>query len=333
MRTVALEEHFSVPALIGELDPQIVAGRGFDPDQRPPRGTTALVLLPDLGQGRIANMDASGITVQVLSNSGPGADLLDGEAGVDLAKRLNEALAGAIAQHPNRFGGFAHLPMRAPDAAAREFERCVTEYGFCGALVSGTTEDKFLDHPSFEPLLSAAEALDRPIYLHPHLAPKLVRHAYYDGMPGNTAYMLEAAGWGWHAETALHILRLVLSGTLDRHPSLKLIIGHMGEGLPAMMARLDDVFRDSVAHLERPISLTITDQVWVTTSGMFTAPPFKLALEIFGEDRLMFSVDYPYADNARGRAFLDSLDLTTEVMMKLCHGNADALLSLSTGTS
>ena len=331
MRTVALEEHFAVPALIADLDPQAVAGRGFNPDQRPPRGSTALGLLPDLDQGRIADMDASGITVQVISNSGPGADLLDGEAGVVLARRLNDALASAIAQHPGRFSGFVHLPMRVPDAAAREFERGVKEDGFCGALVSGTTEGKFLDHPSFEPLLSAAEALDRPIYLHPHLAPEPVRHAYYDGMPGNAAYMLEAAGWGWHAETALHILRLVLSGTFDRHPSLKLIIGHMGEGLPAMMARLDDVFRDSVAHLERPTSQTITDQVWVTTSGMFTAPPFKLALEIFGEDRLMFSVDYPYADNARGRTFLDSLDLPNEAMVKLCHGNADALLGLSTG--
>jgi len=219
--------------------------------------------------------------------------------------------------------------MRSPDAAAREFERGVKELGFCGALINGTTEGLFLDHPSHEQLLAVAEELDVPIYIHPHLAPAVVRHAYFDGMPGNTAYMLEAAGWGWHSEVAIHILRLVLSGALDRHPKLKLIIGHMGEGLPAMMARCDDVFSDCTAHLTRPISQTILDHVWITTSGMFTQPPFALALQMFGIDRVMFSVDYPYAANERGREFLASLSLPDADMAKLCHVNADNLLGLA----
>ena len=167
-----------------------------------------------------------------------------------------------------------------------------------------------------------------PIYIHPHLAPEAVRKVYYGNLPSNTGNVLEAAGWGWHSETAIHVLRLVVSGTLDRHPKLKLIIGHMGEGLPVMLARCDQVFEASIAHLARPISRTILDQVWITTSGIFSEPPFLAALLTFGIDRILFSVDYPYAPNARGQAFLKSLSLSPADLAKLAHGNADRLLGL-----
>src|SRR3954471_7970210 len=140
--------------------------------------------------------------------------------------------------------------------------------------------------------------------------------------------MLETAGWGWHSETAVHLLRLVLSGALDRHPRLKLIIGHMGEMLPMMLARADDVFRRDIEHLRRPVGQTILDQVWITTSGIFTEPPFLAALLTFGIDRIMFSVDYPYAPNARGRAFLDRIALSPADMAKLAWQNAAGLLRL-----
>ena len=155
-----------------------------------------------------------------------------------------------------------------------------------------------------------------------------MRQAYYSGLEAGPARVLEAAGWGWHQETGIHILRLVLSGTLDRHPKLKLIIGHMGEMLPMMLARADDVFSLDVEHLKRPISQTVTEQVWVTSSGIFTAPPFHAALATFGIDRLMFSVDYPYAANMKGRAFLDRIALSAADMAKFTHGNADRLLKL-----
>ncbi|MEQ9122569.1 MAG: amidohydrolase family protein, partial [Alphaproteobacteria bacterium] len=140
--------------------------------------------------------------------------------------------------------------------------------------------------------------------------------------------VLEAAGWGWHSETAIHVLRLVLSGALDRRRKLKLVIGHMGEMLPMMLARADEVFALDADHLERPISEAVVEQVWVTTSGIFTEPPFLAALLTFGIDRLMFSVDYPYAPNAKGRSFLDRLTLAPADMAKLTHGNAEALLKL-----
>jgi len=218
--------------------------------------------------------------------------------------------------------------MCAPDACADELTRAVTKLGFHGALINGTTDGRFLDHPGYDDLLTQTEALDVPIYIHPHLAPQAVRDAYYGGIDPGAGRVLEAAGWGWHSETAIHVLRLVLAGTLDKHPKLKLIIGHMGEMLPMMMARADEVFAADIEHLSRPVSQTILDQVWITTSGIFTEPPFLAALLTFGIDRIMFSVDYPYAPDAKGREFLDRITLAPADMAKLCHGNADSLLRL-----
>jgi uncharacterized protein len=331
MRTVALEEHFTVPALVRRINPEAISRRGFGKRSLLPGRRNPLELLPEVGAERLASMDASGISVQVLSTSGPGADLVAGAEGVAIAREMNDALAEAIARHPDRFAGFAHLPMREPEAAAKELTRTVETLKFHGALINGTTEDRFLDDPRFEPILAAAEALDVPIYLHPHLAPQAVRELYYSNLPNSAGYMLEAAGWGWHSETAMHVLRLVLAGTLDRHRKLKLIIGHMGEGLPAMLARCDQVSEAYVQHLTRPISRTILDQVWITTSGIFSEPPFLAALLTFGIDRILFSVDYPYAANESGRAFLRSLSLAPDDRAKLAHLNADRLLKLDAG--
>jgi predicted TIM-barrel fold metal-dependent hydrolase len=268
----------------------------------------------------------------VLSISGPGPDLVPGPDGIAMARAVNDHLAEAIARHPDRFAGFAALPMQSPDACARELARAVKDLGFHGAMVNGTTEGRFLDHPSCDGLLAAAVELDVPIYIHPHLAPEAVRQAYFSDLPSGASRVLETAGWGWHSETAVHVLRMVLAGTLDRHPRLKLIIGHMGEMLPMMLARADEVFQHDVGHLKRPVSRAVLDQVFLTTSGIFTEPPFLAALLTFGIDRIMFSVDYPYAENAKGLAFLDRLALAPADMAKLAHGNADRLLRLKSAS-
>jgi predicted TIM-barrel fold metal-dependent hydrolase len=140
--------------------------------------------------------------------------------------------------------------------------------------------------------------------------------------------VLSTAAWGWHQETAIHVLRMVLAGTLDKHPKLKIIIGHMGEMLPVMLDRIDDVSKLDVGHLQRPISRQILEQVWITTSGVFTAPPFLAALQTFGIDRIMYSVDYPFAANEQGTEFLKAISLAPADMEKLTHGNADKLLKL-----
>jgi uncharacterized protein len=328
MRVVALEEHFTVPALVRRIDPGVISRRGFRPRTRPLNCSNPLDALPEIGELRLQSMDEAGISVQVLSNTGPGPDLVPGPDGVGMAREMNDHLAAAIARHPDRFAGFAVLPMQSPDAAVAEFVRAVRELRFVGALINGTTEGRFLDHPSYDALLAAAVDLDVPIYIHPHLAPEAVRQAYFSDLPPGASRVLEASGWGWHAETAIHVLRMVLSGSLDRHPRLRLIVGHMGEMLPMMLARIYAVFASDIEHLKRPISRTILDQVWLTTSGIFSEPPFLAALLTFGIDRIMFSVDYPYAPNAKGRAFLDGLSLAPADMAKLAHGNADALLKL-----
>jgi uncharacterized protein len=327
MRVIALEEHFAAPSIAARIDRKLLAGRTATRRVAPGR-QSPIELAPDLGEQRLRLMDESGITLQVLSNTGPGPDLVPGVEGVDLARALNDHLAEAVARHPNRLAGFAVLPMRSPGAAAAELERSVKQLGFLGALINGTTDGRFLDDPCYDGLLAQAEALDVPIYIHPNLAPVAVREAYFAGLEPGAGRVLEAAGWGWHAETAVHVLRLVLSGTLDRHPALKLIIGHMGEMLPMMLARADDVFAADIEHLNRPVGQTILDQVWITTSGIFTEPPFLAAMLTFGIDRIMFSVDFPYATNAQGRAFLDRITLSPADMAKLTHGNAEALLKL-----
>ncbi len=329
MRIVALEEHYTVPRIVAGISPDAIARRGFPGPDFVWAQTTKRNELADLGEARLADMDAGGIATQVLSVAGPGADLVPGQPGIDLARAYNDALAEACARHPTRYRGFAHLPMLAPEAAPDELERTVKNLGFHGALVNGATDGRFLDDPVFEPILARAVKLDVPIYLHPGIPTPAVRNAYYDNLPGNFSFILALSAWGWHADTAIHTLRLALSGTLDRHPGLKIVIGHMGEALPFMLDRIDETTAATAKmHLRRSVRQTILDQVWITTSGFFTMVPFMAALMSFGVDRMMFSVDYPFASNVRARAFLDALPVSPADRAKIAHGNADRLLRL-----
>ena len=329
MRIVALEEHCTFPDIAARISPDAIRARGLTPGGIPVPAVDRREQLRDVGAARLADMDAAGITVQVLSVAQAGAELLPDAEGAALARDMNDRLAQTVAKHPGRYAAFAHLPTSAPELAADELERCVTRHGFLGGMVNGTTGGLFLDDPRFDPLLARFEQLGVPLYLHPAPPPPAVREAYYDRLPGHSSLLLSIAGWGWHSETAIHVLRLVLSGVLDRHPGLKLIIGHMGEGLPAMFARCDQVFADEARdRLTRTVSQAITDQVWVTTSGFFSLPPLMALLMTFGADRVLFSVDYPFSPNAKGTEFLRSLPIPEADRIKLAHGNADALLRL-----
>jgi uncharacterized protein len=329
MRIVAVEEHFTLPDLLSRIDLATLDRNGW-----PAPGTTTFKTinppaLADTGQERIAAMDAAGIRMQVLSVPGPGAEIVSGSEGVAIAREFNDRMARLISAEPDRFAAFAHLPMRSPLAAADELERAVMECGLKGALISGTIDDKFLDAPEFESVLSRAEHLGVPLYIHPGVPLQTVRAAYYDGLPEDSSFMLAIAGWGWHAEVAVHILRLALSGALDRHPRLKLLIGHMGEGLPTMMERVERVFGTySSTHLERNVARAILEQVWVSTSGFSSMPAFLAAFMTFGADRILFSVDYPFGNNLAAAGFLKSLPVSPEDRKKIAHQNADALLGL-----
>jgi len=328
MRIVALEEHFTLASFRNRL-----AGEPDQPRQNMPTVVRNVVeKMTTIGMGRLADMDRAGISIQVLSKAGshmgPSADMFDGDEAIAFARDFNDELACEMAKNPMRFAAFAHLPMNIPAAAADELQRAVEHLGYKGALISGTIRGAFLDHPRFAPLLSRAEQLDVPLYIHPGMPPAAVRKAYYEGFSPEISFGLATFAWGWHYETALHIMRLAVSGTLDRYPKLTLIIGHMGEGLPAMLARCEHQFSSDLSHLRRSLSQTIIDHVYITTSGFFTVPPFMTALATFGIDRMMFSVDYPYASNDDGRAFLDQLPLSPKDLARVAHGNADRLLKL-----
>lgn len=327
MRIITLEEHVTFPELTKLIPENIISNQSVD--QSAKLGKLALKLA-DVNGERLDSMNESGISMQVLSVAGAGADLLDPDNGPDFARKYNDTLAQKIAENLDRFAAFAHLPMTDPEAAAEELERTITTHHFKGALINGLTQGRFLDHHLFAPVLEKAEKLDVPIYLHPGLPPKAVVAAYYSGLPEDAGTALSIAGWGWHSETAIHILRLIVSGTFDRYPKLKMIIGHMGEMLPMMMARCDERFGVKQAGInERTVSQTLKEQVYITTSGVFTLPPFMVALETFGVDNILFSVDYPFSTNEDGVRFLRSIPLPEDQLEKIAFRNAEKLLKLS----
>jgi predicted TIM-barrel fold metal-dependent hydrolase len=318
MRIIAIEEHFAsrrIPDLAGAVDGQA-------------RQHEFASKLLDLGETRIADMNAAGIDLQVLSLTTPGAQQLARPGAVALACEENDRLAEAVGRHSGRLAAFAALPTAAPVAAADELERTVRELGFKGAMINGPTEGRFLDDQSFWPILERAEALDVPIYLHPAPPPPAVVDAYYGGLAPQVSAALATGAWGWHVETGLHALRLILAGVFDRFPRLQFVIGHMGEVLPFMLTRASALMPTALTGLRRPVSEYFRQNVHITTSGFFSVPPFLNALLEVGADRLMFSVDYPFSDNEQARAFLDAMPVSPADREKIAHGNAERLLGL-----
>ena len=321
MRTITLEEHFVTKNF----------WRATGGDKAPPPALAKLKpQLLDLGAGRIAAMNESGIDLQVLSLASMGMDDLDAATATAVAREVNDELAEAVRANPTRLAGFATLGLKDPVRAAEELERCVKQLGFKGALVDGTTGGLFLDDARFLPVFEAAVDLGVPIYLHPALPPEPVKAAYYSGLPGELGQVLSIAGWGWHAELGLHTLRLIVSGLFDRLPGLLLIIGHMGEGLPYALARSSGILSAAAKGLRQPVAEYFQTNIHVTTSGYFTQPPLRCALDVIGVDRMMFSVDYPFSPNTRGRAFLENAanSLDEAEMAKLTHENAERVLKL-----
>jgi predicted TIM-barrel fold metal-dependent hydrolase len=322
MRVLTLEEHFITEAFAR-------ATGTYGPDG-PPQLAAMRPKLVDIGEGRIAAMDEGGVDFQVLSLASMGLDALSADEATPLVRDVNDELAAAVKAHPKRLGGFAALAMKDPASAAVELERCVSELGLCGALLDGTTDGLFLDDPRFLPVFEAAAHLGVPIYLHPAPPPEPVGHAYYSGLPDGLGYMLSIAGWGWHAETGLHTLRLIVSGLFDRLPGLQVIIGHMGEGLPYALARSSGILSRAATDLRQPVADYFQTNLHITTSGYFTLPPLRCALDVVGIERLLFSVDYPFSPNTHGQTFLETVPalLGPEDIAKLASGNAERLLRL-----
>lgn len=325
MRTITVEEHYATTDFL-DGPGRSLKERAQGPERRM-RGVPDL--LCELDERRIANMDAAGIDVQVLSLTAPGTEQFDAAEAILRARELNDFLAQALNRHPDRLAGFATLPTPAPDAAADELERAVHTYGFKGALINGHVRGRYLDDPFFWPILERAEALHVPLYLHPTRPPQAVVEASYIGnFAPVIATALANSAWGWHIETAVHVLRMILSGAFDRYPALQVIIGHLGEGLPFMMPRLELTLPQELTTLQRPVGSYLRENLYYSLSGFNFLPPFlNLLLEV-GASRILFSTDYPFASMTVARAFLDQLPVSPADREQIAHGNAERLLNL-----
>jgi predicted TIM-barrel fold metal-dependent hydrolase len=314
-RIIAIEEHY--------MDAEVRAH--FDPaDQRKQPGVGER--LDDLSNMRIAEMDECGIDFQVLSLGAPSTQRFDPETAVRLARAANDRLSEAVKRHPTRFAAFAAIPTPDPKGAADELERTVTKYGFKGAMVHGLTNGAFLDEKRFWPIFERAEALDVPLYMHPASPSPVVIDAYYKEYANDFPLLLRA-GWGFTVETATQGIRLVLSGVFEKYPKLKIILGHLGEGLPFLLWRIDSALSRAG---NKPLNFRelFCEHFWITTSGFFSNPALLCCVQEMGVDRIIFSVDYPFVMNKPATDWIPHIPLCEEDKDKILHGNVEKLLKL-----
>jgi len=323
MKLVALEEHF-VTADVTEAW-QKVGPRWRDLALSGSLEGDIAVRLLDFGPDRLAAMDDAGVDVAVLSLTTPGVQNLDPEIAVRLAREANDRLAEAVRARPDRLQGFATLPTPAPEIAARELERAVHELGMNGAMLHGRTRDRNLSDQEFWPIFEAADALRAPLYLHPQSPQRGVLDACYSGFGDPIDSLFGRPGIGWHYETGIQILRLILAGVFDRFPNLQIITGHWGEVMLFYLDRID--LLSGAAKLPCRISEYVQQHVSVTASGIYSQRYLRWSLEVLGPDRILFATDYPYAKAAPGaaRKFLEAAHLSETDGTKIASGNWDNL--------
>ncbi len=287
----------------------------------------ASALSLDIGEGRIKQMDENNIQMQVLSLGVP-AQLVPSDQATALARAANDRLAKAIAANPERLSGFAALPWQNPAAAVDELTRAVHELGLKGVLIIGRPGDTFLDDPKYAPVLKRLHELKVPLSVHPYIPVPAVQKAYYDGFsPAVTAHF-SLAGWGWHHEAGVDVLRMILAGIFERFPDLQVISGHWGEMVPFYLPRLDDAIPQKITGLSGSISEIYKRNVYVTPSGMFDPAQFEYCYKVLGADRIMWSGDYPYYTMNGTQDFLKKLPISDEDREKVAHGNVEKLLRL-----
>jgi 2,3-dihydroxybenzoate decarboxylase len=315
MKKIALEEHFLSPGFAdywktttGEITPDIFR--------------QAVARLSEFGDVRLAQMDRDGIERAVLSIAGPGVQIeRDTAIAVRRAQESNDFLAREIAKRPDRYAGFAHLPMQDAKAAADELERAVRQLGLRGAMINGHTNGQYLDHSSLYPFWERAEALGALIYLHPADPPALMAAL-------ESTYGLRRATWEWGVETGSHALRLVFGGHFDRFPRATLVLGHLGEMLPYLLWRFDSRAAFYGVKLARRPSDYIRENIVMTISGMYAPEPLNCAVAAVGHERIMFATDYPFEPPGEATHFIDHVPLADDVRADICFNTAARLLGL-----
>ena len=324
MRVIAIEEHFLTPlyrekVAANEYRNFYLTSRGQQ------MGHDIIEQNMDLGATRLAQMDAHGVDLQVLSFGSPGPQAFGADVAIPMARDANDRLHAAVKAHPTRFAGFAALPTAEPRAAVAELERCVTTLGFKGAMIHGHQRGEFLDAKKYWPIWERAEALGVPVYLHPALPHPDALKAYFDGYEE-----LARAPWGFAVDTSCHFLRLVFAGVFDAYPRLKIILGHLGEGLPFAMHRMNEHSWGAAERrgLKKQPLEYLRDNLVVTTSGNWFEPAFVCTLLALGADNILFAIDWPYEANKTGMAFLRALSISDADKEKIAHRNAERLLGV-----
>lgn len=346
LKVIGFEEHYKTPALSASHNEAVTSandllqkagyGRAGEEGEWPPG-------INDLGAGRISAMDAAGVDMQILSYSVPGPEMLDPPEAVELARQANDAVATTVANYPDRFRGFATLPMRDPAEAAAELERVVRDHGFVGALINGHIDGRYLDDTAFWPVFESAETLDVPIYLHPTIPPQAIIDTYYSGFEQKISARLAAAGVGWHIDTGIHCLRLILGGVFDRFPRLQVIVGHQFEALSWMGWRTDYSFPVAETGLKRTVKEYLRENFYggILAGDFFSQEPgavdpswslsfnaYQAMVNVIGIDRIVFTADYPYGNMKACRQFLDHMPINAGDKAKIAHLNAERLLRL-----
>jgi gamma-resorcylate decarboxylase len=318
---IAIEEHCAIEDTLRESAEYAVPGQLNVLERR----------LLDMDGERLSEMDEHGIGFAVLSINAPGVQsVFDRALAIDVARRGNDALAAAVSRHPNRYAGFAALPMQDPDAASAELARAVNDLGFKGAMVNGFSQvgDSdtiiYYDDPIYRPFWATVAQMAVPFYLHPR-DPLPNRMPIYDGHP-----WLRGASWAFGVETATHALRLMASGIFDAHPKLTVILGHLGEMLPYNIWRFDHrvTKRPREIPAKRRFGEYLRSNFYVTTSGNFHTPTLTCAIAEMGADRVLFSVDYPFEEVVDAAAWFDKAEISEGDSVKIGRTNAAALFKI-----
>jgi gamma-resorcylate decarboxylase len=320
---IAFEEHFVTP----ELKHTIFGSIGWDPDE----WTAMAAALQETDAARLADMDAAGIEIAVLSLAAPCIqDEVDADQATARAIAANDALASVVAAHPDRYVALAALPLQDPAAAADELERCITELGFKGALANGYSSvgdlstAAYYDEPAYLPFWERVSALGVPFYLHPRNPLPTQRRMY------ESREALLGPTWAFTVETATHALRLMVSGLFDRLPALTIVLGHMGELLPFAVQRTEQrLSHIPSARLERQPQQILRENFYLTTSGNFHTPSLVGAMAQVGADRMLFAADYPFERTADAAGWFDHTPISETDRLKIGRTNAERLLSLS----
>lgn len=333
IRRVGTEETFSIPELLdawrgmarsvwASQDLELVRSSGMSY-----HGQRLIDGLLELGEGRLARMDEVGLDYALLSLSSPGVQLFDPETASDMATLANDRLAEQVRAHPDRFGGLAVFAPHHPTRGVAEMERAINQLGLHGFIVNSHTDGHYLDEPQFWGHLEAAEALDVPIYIHPRTLPDAVGGPF-------SVYHLSRAAWGYAVETATHAFRLIVSGVLDRFPRLKIVLGHMGEGVPFWLYRIDYWNGKHQGKTAPELQMKASDyfkrNFAITISGVYQRSALDLCLAELGDDAIMFATDYPYQPMSEAVDFMDAqTDLPSETIAKIMHRNAERIFKLS----